>query len=134
MDAQEIKMYGQHYEQNQLPNRSHHSSELNQYGNMAAKNNQRFSEINDDEDIGSEQLDEVDQEQFKQKKLSAKDKMKELAKKIYDSTPRIQDQFPKKQSKILADIEHDDEIAPKRIKRFLYKCEEIDRLRQQRED
>ena len=29
-------------------------------------------------------------------KLTAKDKMKELAKKIYDSTPGIQEQFPKK--------------------------------------
>ena len=123
-------MYRQEFEQNSYPNRSLNGSDQNQFGAMGMQNKQRFYEMNDDEEVGSEQLDDVDQEEFRQKKLSAKDKMKELAKKIYDSTPRIQDQFPKKQSKILADIEHDDEIAPKRIKRFLYKCEEIDRLRQ----
>ena len=65
-------------------------------------------------------------------KLTAKDKMKELAKKIYDSTPGIQEQFPKKQSKILSDVEPEDEIAPKRAKKFMQKCEQIAELRDRR--
>lgn len=49
----------------------------------------RYGHNQSELDYESERLDDVDSEQSKQQNLTAKEKMKELAKKIYDSTPGI---------------------------------------------
>jgi hypothetical protein len=66
-------------------------------------------------------------------------KMKKLAQKIYDTTPGINDrkfyspipsltvcpisEYPKKQSKILAGIKHEEEVGAKRARNFMAKCD-----------
>ena len=40
--------------------------------------------------------------------------------------------FPKKQSKILAGIKHEEEVGARRARNFISKCEQITELRKQR--
>ena len=40
--------------------------------------------------------------------------------------------FPKKQSKILAGIKHEEEVGAKRARNFISKCDQISELRKQR--
>ena len=78
----------------------------------------------DDNDDESEERDIFPSEgEVSNRNITAKDKMQELAKKIYDSTPGIQDQFPKKQSKILQDAVENEEQGNRRAFRFMEKCE-----------
>ena len=79
------------------------------------------------------------------------DKMTRLAQKIYDTTPGINEckffaidhlinwfyidillEFPKKASKILAGIKHEEEVGARRAQNFMNKCEQIAELREQR--
>jgi len=58
--------------------------------------------------------------------------MKKIAHKIYDTTPQINQLFPKKQSKILAGVKHDEEVGEKRARKFLLNCELVDAARKKR--
>ena len=53
-------------------------------------------------------------------------KMIQLTRKIYETTPDMESAFPKKQSKILAGIKQEDEVGPKRARKFMKKCEQIE--------
>ena len=84
---------------------------------------------------------------------AAMGRMKKIAHKIYDTTPGINDSkhfiipdhstspndhlflfavYPKKQSKILAGVKHEEQIGIKRAKHFMQNCELIDAARKKR--